>query len=261
MTHTWRKLKVDSGINNFQETIPRIKRARDYHLYDFKSRRYLDLCLDGGRALLGHKHGGTVNMMKNSLEKGLAAAYPSVYEGRLLRQVRRLYPGVTDVRAGPAGVAGKLPVVRPFEDAGSPESGVFELILPLPGSGVVRVVCSTSPSGEEKTAFEQAACPGWSVPGYLLSGLCRAAADLAAFAGGVDPGVWAAFDSPLWKRSGPWLFPAFPSERYPAVFSAFLGRGILISPFPDVPSCAPYRFTEGEIKPIKDIEGEFSNGG
>jgi hypothetical protein len=45
------------------------------------------------------------------------------------------------------------------------------------------------------------------------------------------------------------------------VFSAFLGRGILISPFPDVPSCAPYRFTEGEIKPIKDIEGEFSNGG
>ena len=62
--------------NKLYNMMPEIRRARDYRLYDIHGRRYLDLCLDGGRALLGHKPGRVVLMMKNALEKGLSASYP-----------------------------------------------------------------------------------------------------------------------------------------------------------------------------------------
>ena len=236
--------------------LPKIRRARDYRLYDFNGGRYLDLCLDGGRALLGHRHGQSTLMMKNALEKGLAAPYPGVWEGRLLKQLKLLYPEISAVSvifAGSnSGKADKLPVFRPFEYETPATSDKFtecpyELLLPLPGSSVLRVLCSPE---ENENELPEAG----NIPQYLYSGLCRAAADLKAFAEDADTSAWSAFDSPLWTRRGPWLYPACSREEYPALFKAFLASGILLSPFYEIPSCAPYRFTEGEIKPIKEIE-------
>ncbi|HAK45877.1 MAG TPA: hypothetical protein DCO79_08165, partial [Spirochaeta sp.] len=102
--------------------IPLIRRTRDYRLYDFKGGRYLDLFLDGGRALMGHKHGRAILMMKNSLEKGMAASYPGVWEGRLLKQLGLLYPEIREVSLFFAGRDDKAPaerskyrLFRPFE--------------------------------------------------------------------------------------------------------------------------------------------------
>ncbi|MDC7226332.1 MAG: hypothetical protein PQJ61_06180 [Spirochaetales bacterium] len=235
--------------------IPRIRRTRDYHLYDFNSRRYLDLYLDGGLALLGHKYGRAVLMMKNGLEKGLAASYPGVWEARLLKQIKLLYPEIADVVTLFAGSGWGYPVFRPFEYE-SPAADIqfmntpFELQLPLPGAGTVKVLCALNACKTRLPAADP-------VPQYLYSGLCRAAADLKAFIAEADTSLWSAFDSPLWLRRGPWLYPHASGEDYSALFEAFLSRGILISPDPSRPSCAPYRFTKGEIKPIKEIERGF----
>ena len=121
----------------------------------------------------------------------------------------------------------------------------------MPGSGLLSLVCAAESA--------LAGLPeSITVPQFLFSGLCRAAAELVAFKKEVDPDAWKAFDSPLWNRSGPWLYPNVSAERYPALFRAFIDRGIIISVDPKIPSCAPYRFTDGEIKPIKDIERQFS---
>ncbi len=236
--------------------IPQIRRARDYHLYDFNGRRYLDFNLDGGRALLGHKPGRTVLMMKNALEKGLLAPYPGVYGKRLLKQLRMLYPGIAGCSVVYSGRKSKpsdgtaLNIYRPFEQINPPEGELFILLLPLPGSGCFSLVCAP------KTALRQLP-ESDPVPQYILSGMCRAAADLGAFYREADIKIWENFNSPLWNRNGPWLYPEVPADRYPALFSAFLDRGILLSADYSVPSCAPYLFNKGEIKPIKDIEKEF----
>ena len=242
--------------NKLYKSIPPIRRTRDYHLYDFRGRRYLDMFLDGGRALLGHKPGRTVLMMKNALEKGLSAAYPGIYPARLLKQLRLVYPQIEACSVVFAGRtydtgAGEPPVVfRPFESEALPEDGLFELLLPLPGSGPFTVLCSGR-------AYDGSLPVSDAVPPFILSGLCRAGAELAAFMDNADESVWKSFDSPLWTRRGPWLYPAVNEDLYPEVFKALLERGILISPDYKLPSCAPYRFTEGEIRPIKEVEKEL----
>ena len=241
-----------NGNDYLYKKIPQIRRARDYHLYDFHGRRYLDCFLDGGRALLGHKPGRTVLMMKNSLEKGLTAAYPGIYLQRLLKQLKLLYPmisGCAVVYASASSDSG-INLFRPFDAAEPPHDAPFELILPMPGSGLIRVLCAAENCID--------ALPGSDpVPQYLLSGLCRAAAELSVFRDSADQKTWTAFDSPLWRRNGPWLYPLTEAARYEQLFTLFLDLGILLSPYREIPSCVPYRFTEGEIKPIKKIEGEF----
>ena len=239
--------------------MPRVKRARGYRLYDYSGRRYLDLCLDGGRALLGHRSGRSVLMMKNAFDKGLSASYPGVWEARLLKQLRMLYPEITACSVIFAGGDNKLPVFRPLECASPAESPecrgrVFELLLPLPGAAAYSLVCSTLP---DPAAAAGQLPPASPVPQFVFSGLCRAAADLRAFTDGLDSDLWKGFDSNLWERRGPWLYPSVSGSAYPELFSAFLENGILLSPDPDLPSCAPSEFTEGEIKPIKRIEAQF----
>ena len=53
--------------------LPPIRRARGYHLYDEAGKRYLDLSLAGGRALLGHRPERALLELKNLLSRGLAA--------------------------------------------------------------------------------------------------------------------------------------------------------------------------------------------
>lgn len=240
---------MKNGNNDLRRLIPAVKRARDYHLYDFSGRRYLDLCLDGGRAVLGHKAGRIVRDMKNSLEKGLSASYPSMYRDRLLKQVKRLYPTVGSVSVVYAGAGDELPLVRSFDNE-TPADGVFELLLPMAGSGCLRVLCAEG-------GAESSLPAGADVPGFLLAGLCRAAADLAAFDETDAQKSWGAFDSPMWRRIGPWLYPQVNADAYPSLFKAALECGILLSPDYNIPSCAPSVFTPGEIKPIRELEGEF----
>jgi hypothetical protein len=240
---------MNNGINELQNQIPVIKRARDYHLYDFNGKRFLDMSLDGGRAVLGHKAGKIVRDMKNGLEKGLSAGFPTVYQHRLLTQVQRVYPGVCAVSVVFSGEELNLPVLRPFSGEGIP-SGPFELVLPMTGSGCIKVLCAGSEAAGSLP-------PDVAVPGYLLAGLCRSAAELLSFDEDEAQKRWSFFDSPLWRRSGPWLYPLVKEDIYSALFKTFLEKGIIISPDFWTPSCAPALFTKGEIKPIKEIEGEF----
>ena len=72
--------------------VPLIRRARDYHLYTVDGRRLLDLCLDGGAALLGHRPERLGRELKDPMARGLIGNLPSVHAGRLTRVLRRLLP-------------------------------------------------------------------------------------------------------------------------------------------------------------------------
>ncbi|MDE0227877.1 MAG: class III aminotransferase, partial [Spirochaetaceae bacterium] len=69
--------------------LPEIRRARDFHLYTGDGRRLLDLYLDGGAALLGHRPALLGRELKSVLGRGLLGNLPSVHGARLVRVLHR----------------------------------------------------------------------------------------------------------------------------------------------------------------------------
>lgn len=78
--------------------LPPIVRARDFYLYDIHGRRYLDLWLDGGRALLGRRPDGLSTRLKNEIDRGGCAALPSVETRRFEKAILASFPGHAAVR-------------------------------------------------------------------------------------------------------------------------------------------------------------------
>ena len=73
--------------------LPMVGRARDFHLYTVDGRRLLDLYLDGGAALLGHRPERLGRELSSVMARGLIGNLPSVHGARLMRVLRRLLPG------------------------------------------------------------------------------------------------------------------------------------------------------------------------
>ena len=70
--------------------IPEISRARGYYVYTANGKRYLDMALEGGRLIMGHRQKGYALAMKNAIDKGILSCYSSPYAGRLKKAVKEL---------------------------------------------------------------------------------------------------------------------------------------------------------------------------
>ena len=79
--------------NELLRLVPRVLRARDFHLYTEGGKRLTDLWLQGGRAILGHKAPGVVKELKNAAERGLFSSMPHPMEQRFFRVLDSFFPG------------------------------------------------------------------------------------------------------------------------------------------------------------------------
>jgi hypothetical protein len=255
--------------------LPQIRRARDFHLYDHRGRRYLDLYLQDGRALLGHRPERVLLHTKNMLSKGLSGDFPSVFERRLAKALAPLLPDHPVIRiyrnqdrlvrvltehlgtAAPVDPALEDPagkpvaLWRPFLDSPACTSAagraaappVLIPVIPFPGSFAPAVACFREP-------------PGGSVPDSdllspaLLAALCEAMYALGRFAARAERAYaeehWRTFDAPLWERRGPYLRCLCNKGQYPAFFRRSLEKGILIAPDFPGPSIIPAEASAGE---------------
>jgi len=94
------------------------------------------------------------------------------------------------------------------------------------------------------------------VPPLELSAAVKAFAELAGHRNAYAEELWKRTDrrlGGLFERKGPRLWPRCPREAYPALFKASLERGVLLSPFWDLPSNIPADFDDGELKTLSDI--------
>ncbi len=78
-----------TGKNGYA-SLPAIRRARGFHLYDGSGRRYLDMYQEGGEAVLGHRPEGMLLALKSAASRGLWSTTPSRESGRLCRAVDTL---------------------------------------------------------------------------------------------------------------------------------------------------------------------------
>jgi len=94
------------------------------------------------------------------------------------------------------------------------------------------------------------------IPPIKLAVALRSLADFSAFALRYGEAHWSRMDSfigAVFKRSGPWLYPAYPKADHARVFASCLAKGILISPEYEQPSLVPGEFDKGEAAPLRSI--------
>ncbi len=244
---------------------PMVRRARDYHLFDPRGRRHLDLWLNGGRALLGHRPPGLGTTLKNQLSRGLLAEAPSIHDRRLEKSLAGLVPGSWSLRVyrsfdralGAVGVFLGRPLeekdirepffgpapeeavyFRPLAEADYSGFSVLLPILPFPGAFAPQPVFFACSPDREKNLL-----PGDPVSPFLAAGLHRASLELQKR--GSSPDIWNDWSLPGWKRFGPYCFPEEEAD-YPELRSRLLAAGVIISPDPKRPSILPGIWSPGE---------------
>jgi hypothetical protein len=75
-----------------------VRRAYDYHLYTAKGVRLLDLCQEGGAAILGWRSGHAKLVLKNTVDRGITGSFPTEIEAELVRAVQEILPQYPTVR-------------------------------------------------------------------------------------------------------------------------------------------------------------------
>jgi hypothetical protein len=259
-----------------------VRRARGYRLYDRSGVRYLDLYQDDGGAILGHRSSGALRDMRDALSRGLTSRLPSVYQARLTRAVGRLLPGCTAVRAYPC-LHAALRAVSSFLGRAVSEADIHDPALGPAAEGTAAsfwrpflplaegpgVIFPILPPGG--TAGPVAVCYRGSGPApaadpvapYLLAGMLRGAADLAAVVRDetTDRAVASAIAGcRSWRCRGPYITAAFEPSLYPEVFQAFLERGVLLRPTFPGPSILPGEASAGERQALTRLFTSFPGG-
>jgi hypothetical protein len=258
------------------KSLPPIRRARDYHLYAQNGKRYLDMYLAGGRALLGHKPPGLCKVLKNEMQKGLLAELPGRHEQRLEKALLRLagkdfrlrlYASFDRALAAAACLPGRRleekDIAEPFFDppaespvylrpgAGADYSRYRLLfpLLPFPGNFAPQPLLFRPPPWPPE---------GDEVSPILLAGLTHII-ELQSRA--ESPDIWKEWKLPGWRRFGCYCFRENGAQKnYRALFDHFLAQGVLISPGPGRPTLLPRLFSRGEQRLVERLSCEAAFG-
>lgn len=259
---------------NGRDLLPEFSRARDYFLYD-GTRRYLDLWQEDGHALLGHRPGRAKSLIKQELDRGLLAAYPTRGTGLLHRALSDLFPErssfrwytdggrfreLVEILLGHTGKDLRIPdpavnddssdgvmIWRPWLEDRSRKARIVLPVLPLPGSGFLTVAAI-------RDGLPDRIVPSDPVPGYLSTTLARIVYDLTTHLRGFDTSMWSRFDARWWDRRGPYLRLRCAPDEFLGVYRRFLDAGIILAPEYGKPSIVPASFDEGSVRRIASID-------
>ena len=261
-----REICGSRDIPSCTERVPNIKRAREYHLYDYQGRRYVDLYLNGGLCLLGHRPPGVFNVMKNTLSRGPAAEYPSTELSRYMKHLATVFPEyrVFRVYASPEralecirsflrednltvedpvvdAAGGPARLWRPFAPGMKDVPEVLLPLIPFPSSSAPVTVCFLGGNPPES-----------DVPSpFFVAALSRVLGALEGFGRRYNESLWHSFDiTGLWERKGPYLVFHQGEEEYTDLFTGLLEKGVLLPPVMPAVGIVPGEFTAGEIAPI-----------
>ncbi len=263
-------------LEDLSPTIPLIRRARGYRLYDHRGRRYLDLWQNGGHSLLGHRGLHLMSLLKNLMSRGLLADLPAVQARYLAQALAARLPGYPWVRltgtapealalasrflgrgVSPAEVFDPALDAPPGSSPGSPPVARWRPLLDYPPSGpdrprVLLPVLPFAAAGTPAAACFDAEPPGdfpasEPLSPVLLAAAARSLHDLARY----RLPEWYREDllanAPGWAQRGIYLRAQFEAERYPGVFRAFLQAGLLLNPRYPGPSILPAEASPGEL--------------
>ncbi len=253
--------------------MPIIARARGFRLYDLKGRRYIDLYQNNGRAILGHRIEGMTQVMKSTASRGLLAEYPSVYDGRLEKILKLMFPeylyfrlyanrertleAVSRAVGGKVGLdsivdpgmvdssRNKVSYWRPFLPEKSYSQDILIPIMPFPGSFAPDIVCIRNKNLVARMPAGDMISP------FLIDTLVKTISSLIRemhSPAGKGSEFQRLTDIFTWDRRGPYINTGMDQVAYSELFKKALEMGILLPPGETYPIIIPREFSEGEIE-------------
>jgi hypothetical protein len=257
--------------------LPRVVRGRDFRLYTQEGRRLVDLWQNNGAAILGHTYTGILKELKNAAERGLYAPLPHSQEGRFLKALAALLPGMsfrlyrgapplppgTDRFPDPAVEADLPPppaaiLWRPFLDSALPADRPLVPVLPQPWPDALSVLAL--PPGPAGTV--PALPDSQLIPPTILAAATRGVYGLIAVKATRGqpryPRIEKALAANKWRRRGIYLCrsAAPDDDAYAALFRLFLEQGFLLPPSPAQPLILPGLLSPGEEAKLAGLLGE-----
>jgi len=274
-------------------SLPRVLRARDFHLYTEGGKRLVDLWLHGGRAVLGHKPPRVLLELKNAAERGLFTPLPHPLEKRLTKALAAFFPDRTfrfynDSLSMYCAIEKAFPGESvPFQaeaipDPAFPDSNDGKAIVslwrpfvqPLPADEKTPILIPVIPwpLGPAVLALDKSlevSFPqGELIPPVLLAPAARALYDLAAKIRSSDrqrfyriekaiTGAGQSEDSKngLWHLRGIYLTARIDREKYAELFRSFLEAGFLLPPRASEPAILPATMSKGEETCLAELLG------
>ncbi|HOE07934.1 MAG TPA: hypothetical protein PLU33_03055 [Treponemataceae bacterium] len=237
-----------------------IKRCRGPYLYTSKEVRLIDMYQEGGRALLGWREGKSMQVLKNTLERGLWGNYPGLGERRLEKALGALFthcgaPEFTKFSflftSSESSSYEGYPLLYPWNGfspgEGIEKSDVVYLVPPFPIPSLV-IAASSSASFLP---------PSQPLSLFIMEALSRAVYDLIDSFSVRKNDLWAQYDdllSPFFTRKGSALYPAVLEKDYDAFVLHCLDCGLVINPSPAYPSFVPYGITTSALKMLSKKE-------
>lgn len=246
------------GLNR---NIPNFRRAREYHLYDDRGRRYLDLYQNDGRAIMGHRPGKFSHYLKNSISRGMWADYPGQHNRRLAKLLKEIFPSYNFCtlfrnRERALQALNVSSCMDPLEGVDRilswrpllpdhPEGEILFLRLPLPGFLETQIVLSTEavPEGDEVSPIAE-------------EGLLRLFHEYKNWA--AEGKTFEDFSLPgLLEKKGPYLQWMKAPEEFEKIFNNALEKGLLFPPETKYPLLIPAELSDYERKTIRSFLEEI----
>ncbi|UPA12020.1 hypothetical protein [Borrelia venezuelensis] len=235
---------------------PIIKRARFFYLYDIHGNRYLDLYLNGGLSFLGHRVQGLNLILKQTFSRGLTASYPSVFRKQFENVLFSFFKEAgfvcifkfeRDARDFLLSLTDQCCFSSPWEE----KQGIYEfkagfnnfrypmlVKIPMPGcmSINIAIVDNLSRKIEFRDSFDALTL---AVARHMLTKILSYEKSTK-----INFNIFA---TPIFKLINRYMFPLYKSEYHNEIFNEYLKNGYLISPFFDVPSLVPLKFSKGDL--------------
>lgn len=238
--------------------LPQVRRAREYRLYLENGTRLIDMYLDGGVAICGHRYGRVSLHLKNAIASGVLANYPTKNLARFKKALKTLYPTFQNFYIFSSIEVAKLAlaicqfkIVLPLQNIDSNLTSPLVIKIPFPSSAAPAVValpqnCNIDSEVETKlNSLKQNIAP------FLLSGATRAIYDFILFKKENEAADFSWFSkSNYFEREGCFLHYIGKKENYEKLFCKALAAGILISPASDEPTILPFVASDGEKQKI-----------
>ncbi len=261
--------------------LPAISRAREHRLYMTDGSRWIDCWADGARLLEGHRPGGLGKRIKNELDRGLYAPYPSFWEARLTKQLMRAFPGYAGVRFYRNAEAAFAAVGQVLESGSFRDlnwsAAVDPLDLPsdahtaaaavsaiptvlwgrflLPDHPIATYLLPIMPLSGLGDLQPLLYSEGYEPekPSEIISPIILAAQTrsiLSLFSGNRRKLPTIEEPSDIWEWRGPYMLYKSAGLDYSTLFNTMFAAGILIAPSEDRPSLFPMSPNEKETRKI-----------
>jgi hypothetical protein len=247
-------------------SLPPVLRARGFYLYTEGGKRLVDLWLEAGRNILGHKPPNAVKELKNSAQRGLFSPFPHPQEKRFIKALAKLFPcyafrlyrdeaSLLQALKDTGKNAPDIPRVRHVENGGAlfpiPHSPFFVPVIPCPLGPAVLVLDKT---------MENLFPPGDIIPPLLLAMAARGVYDLIALAPERVKVRYRQIEKALagpdckWRGPGIYLYCKNQThEEWKKLWEHFLEAGFLLPPNPGEPLILPGIISPGEEKKLAEL--------